>query len=327
MGLFDLSDGIKKGKGLDSLKKSRMGRSELIATFGGAKNLPSSVMKGKRKLKSDSWQDGPQSTRGYLNMSPEYQKLLKRQKKAKGKLSRADLKSFSVSCQGCAVGALSTFPQNIGHSMVTLYSNPGDVVFDPFAGHNSRMSLCVKAGRNYIGCDLSHEFMEFNREHAEVLRKDYRQATIELHEGDSRKVPVKKNIGDFTITSPPYWDIEYYGDEKEQLGKSTTYEEFLEGIGEVMKENFRVLKPGAYAMWFINDFRKAGKMYFYHMDILRLGEAAGFIAHDIMIVNFGPGIRDCFLNQIMKQRILPKSHEYGVVFKKPHLVKKDKGKK
>jgi hypothetical protein len=86
---------------------------------------------------------------------------------------------------------------------------------------------------------------------------------------------------------------------------------------KVIKENFRILKSGSYAVYFINDFRKKGKMYFYHMDIQRLGKKAGFIAHDILIVDLGKSIRDAFTNQIISTRILPKRHEYGIVFKKP----------
>ena len=46
-------------------------------------------------------------------------------------------------------------------------------------------------------------------------------------------------------------------------------------------------------------------------------ESVGFTTHDILIVDFGPGIRDIFINQAIQQRILPKRHEYGLIFKKP----------
>lgn len=201
--------------------------------------------------------------------------------------------------------------------MVLFYSNLGDTVFDPFAGHNSRMDLCVQAGRNYIGCDLSTLFMDFNQERAAELRKDFPKAQIELHHCDSRSIDVRSNRADFTITSPPYWDIEFYGDESGQLGKRKTYKSFLTGLRKVLSENFRILKPGSYAVWFVNDFRRKGKMYFYHADLLRLGERVGFLAHDILIVDFGRGFGDVFVNRMMVRKIIPKRHEYGIVFRKP----------
>lgn len=183
-------------------------------------------------------------------------------------------------------------------------------------GHNSRMDLCVRNGRHYVACDISAEFMKFNRKRAVKLRKLYARARIELHECDAREPPVADGTGDFTITSPPYWDIEYYGDEAGQLGKADTYGGFMDGIERVLAANFRVLKPGAFAVWFVNDFRRKGKMYFYHADLIAAGENVGFTAHDILISDLGRSIRDCFPNQAIEQRILPKRHEYGIVFRR-----------
>lgn len=310
-GFFDLGDGIKKGKGMDALKASKNSRADLIAMFGGVGNLPSSVMRAQRTKGGDEQFDEHQAKRGYVNTSPQI---------VKGKLegmSKEMIRSFRPSGSGCGAGALSAFPQNIGRTVVLLYSNPGQHIFDPFAGHNSRMDLVVREGRHYTGCDLSTEFMEFNVRRAEILRGLHPGTEIVLHHTDSRSPPVKSRSADFTLTSPPYWDIEYYGDEPEQLGFSKTYVEFMDGIEEVLEQNFRILRPGAYAAWFINDFRKDGVFYPYHADLMRRGENVGFRMHDLMVVDLGPGIRDIFLNQTVEFRILPKRHEYGIIFKKP----------
>lgn len=304
--------GPEKGKSLKAIYESRTGYNQLLEIFGGRENVPSSVMRAKRPTKISGEVDGPTSERSYEKTC----KLTKLGKKA-DELPESLQDAFYISGRGCGAGALSTFPQNIGRSIVLFYSNPGDTVFDPFAGHNSRMDLCVKAGRHYIGCDLSTEFMKFNFKRAKVLRKEHRSTNIELHHCDSRKVPVDNEIGDFTITSPPYYDIEYYGDEPEQLGKCKTYQGFLKGIKKVVRENLRVLKSGAYATWFVNDFRRKGKMHFYHMDLIRVAEEVGFEAVDIMVVDLGRSIRDCFPNQMFESKIIPKRHEYCLVFRKP----------
>lgn len=192
-GFFDIGDGITKGKGISALLNSKDGRNELIYLFGGVENIPSSVMSAK-KLRIDPEEDGKAS--GSYSKSNDH-------------LTGISRRLFRVSGQGCQAGALSRFPQAIGRSMVLLYSEPGQTVFDPFAGHNSRMDLCVKAGRHYIGCDISTEFMAFNKKRAKQLRSDYQEVSIDLHHCDSRHVPVADETGDFTITSPPYWDIEF----------------------------------------------------------------------------------------------------------------------
>jgi DNA modification methylase len=311
-GLFEntATEEAIKGKTVSSVKHSRSNRGDLIRLFGGIENLPSSIMKAKKVAVTES-EDPNAAKRGYDDTAPGIEK-------ARDKSLPKSLRSaFNISGSGCGAGALSRFPQNIGRAVVLLYSNPKSLIFDPFAGHNSRMELSVKCGRNYIGCDISAEFMRTNRIRAKQLEVLYPNQSIQLIEGDSRKIPLESDIADFTLTSPPYWDIEFYGDEEKQLGKSQTYQEFLKGMFKVIKENFRILKSGSYAVYFINDFRKKGKMYFYHMDIQQLGKKVGFIAHDILIVDLGKSIRDAFTNQIISTRILPKRHEYGIVFKKP----------
>ena len=305
-GLFNMADGVFKGKGISSLLKSRDKRADLIAMFGGRDNVPSSVMRAKRARDfADSDEPTSKGRRytqtGYQTDNKELQR------------------SFGHSGRGVSAGALSIFPQNIGRSVLLLYSNPGDMVFDPFAGQNSRMELCVENGRHYIGYDISTEFMAFNKKRCAYLQTVSKASIgIELHRQDSRDCKFTEDCsGDFTITSPPYYDIEFYGDEKEQLGKAKTYKDFLINMRVVMCENFRCLKPGAFAVWFVNDFRRKGKFHLYHADICVLAQQAGFEMHDLIVVDFGPGIRDSFTNQIVEQRIIPKRHEYALVFRKP----------
>ena len=227
------------GRSLADVENSQASRSDLLALFGGKENLPSSVMKAE-KGKISKAHDAPVANgRKYTDDSPMATKYRKDYLRNKSAVS-----NLVASGKGCGAGALSTFPQNIGRSILLMLSKPFDTVFDPFAGHNSRMSLCVQNNRHYIGCDLSTEFMAFNKKRARELRQQKPKLTIELHHTDSRKVPVESDVGDFTISSPPYFDIEEYGDEPQQLGKAKTYEGFLDGLKQVMAENYRCLKRG-----------------------------------------------------------------------------------
>jgi hypothetical protein len=193
--------------------------------------------------------------------------------------------------------------------------------------HNSRMEATFRSGRHYYGQDLCHEFMVDNFKVREMLLNESEgklfmpknDLVIDLTEGDSRKLPWPDNFGDFTITSPPYWYLEDYGPEPEQLGygQNQTYPEFLHDLGLVAKENFRVLKPGAYCIWFINDFRIDGKFYDFHGDTKNLLVDAGFVYQDLIIADLGPSLRSVFLSAAFKSKILPKRHEFGVVMRKP----------
>ncbi len=307
---YQAPDEPDRGKTLSALKKSRDGHGAMLRLFG-AEWLPSSIMRVKRQL-ADAEADPNAAERNYINSLPEYNaKAL-----ADPKLGKS-IKGMHRMNSGSLTGALSKFHQEIGRTMVLFYTEPGDLVVDPFAGHNSRMDLTVRAGRDYIGCDLSTPFMEFNKFRAKELMKEFPHRKVRVHHCDSRKQPIPDEVGDFTITSPPYWNLEHYGDEPEQMENCKTYQDFLDSMRLCVAENFRTLKPGAYSIWYVNDFRLKGKMYFYHRDILRLGESVGFCGHDIMIVDLGRGLRDGFINEAVRCKVVPKRHEYGVVFRKP----------
>ena len=299
--LFDLKgDPLATGKSVESLLNSRQQAEDLTRMFRG--DIPASVMRVRRDEMNTDPVLGSYEESGY-----------------KGHEGTDLHKAFTISGRGAAKGALSIFARNICRTVVLLYSEPGDMIVDPFAGHNSRMETCVREGRHYHAYDVSKRFMKDNKIIRRALLDELQGMTIELHEATSEQMKhTPDNYGDFTVTSPPYWDIEDYGDEPEQLGKwSSTYDEFMDKMANVAKQNYRTLKPGAFAAWFINDFRRDGVFYSYHIDTKRILEEAGFIMHDIMIVDLGRAFREAFISQIVKQRILPKRHEYGIIVRKP----------
>lgn len=311
-----------------SLKDSRSERQELLQRFENT--IIESIMVHNRSDKAIDLT----VERRYANVKVNREKFLDDYIQKSGDLDMiADVEQFKDQFRSGFEGSrgagktLSRFSQNICRNTIKFYTEEGDVVVDPFAGHNSRMEATFRTKRHYYGQDLCHEFMEDNYKVRDMLLEKEKSklflkpntCKMELSEGDSRKLPWPDNFGDFTITSPPYWFLEDYGPEPEQLGKigDGSYEAFLEGMGEVAKENFRVLKPGAYCVWFINDFRVDGKFYDYHGDTKNLLVAAGFVYHDIIIADLGPSFRSVFLSAAFKSKILPKRHEYGIVVQKP----------
>lgn len=314
-------------KTLVDVQKSREEREKITQLFGGV--VPESIL---RYNVADKAMDLLVEEQGRDYQSTGYGK----DRKIVTNQDATNHDLFMLSGAGARWGALSRFPQNVGRILLNLYTDEflpktttRTTVVDPFAGHNSRMELCWKQRRNYVGCDISKRFMEANFKLRERLIADDTEAnaltpeklnpaTITLHECDSRKMePVKSNSGDFTITSPPYWDIEDYGDEIEQLGKGNEYHVFLDNLLAVAKSNFRCLRSGAFCVWCINDFRKDGRFYPYHIHTANVLREAGFKWHDIAITDLGTSMRAAFASQIKSQHILPKRHEYCLIFVKP----------
>ena len=230
------------------------------------------------------------------------------------------LKAFDNSTRNQNIrwkGAISIFPRDILDKLLDFYTVEGDVFLDPFAGHNSRMSPSYNKYRHYIGYDISHDFMEFNRELAKKLLRDNPKGTsIVLKEQDSRTIDEPDNSADFIFSSPPYWNLEWYGDEKEQLGK-LSYNDFMRDITIIYQQCYRVLKPGKFCIINVNDFRKGGKYYSYHVDTVNALKSVGFEQFDHLIMKYPNAMRKSFPNQILEEKLLPKIHEHLLVFIKP----------
>ena len=299
-------------KTLEDLAESRRYRAEVLNYFGNS-GVPESILRHDRSDRAIDLMvtDGDRDY-GSTGGNDIY-------------LRGHHIASFEISGRGVRFGALSRFPQSVGRTLLLLYSLPGDTVVDPFAGHNSRMELCWRSNRNYIGCDISHEFMCANIAIRDMLREEkstdlfgeHFKGKITLFECDSRTMPIRSNTGDFTITSPPYWDLEHYGDEPGQIGTGKTYDEFLQGLSDIMKENFRTLKPGAFAVWCVNDFRKDKKFYSYHEHTAQLLRDAGFDHHDTCITDLGNSMHSAFVSRLLELKILAKRHEYCLIMRKP----------
>jgi len=217
------------------------------------------------------------------------------------------------------INTLSRFPYNVGELFVRLYTNEDEIVLDPFAGHNSRMELCYKLNRHYVGWDISEKFMECNEKILKILNSQQKicgtEIYVDLITGDSKDMDYK-DMFDFCMTSPPYWDTEQYGDEPGQLPLCESYEAFLKDYYVIIQNCYRALKKNKFICWVVGDFRRKGNFVMFHSDTARLFKKAGFKLWDIVIMNNHETFTRNFPNRFYKVKIFPKTHEYAVVGKK-----------
>jgi site-specific DNA-methyltransferase (adenine-specific) len=50
------------------------------------------------------------------------------------------------------------FPVELPRRLMLLYTQPGDVVLDPFMGSGSTAVAAVRTGRHYVGYELSEAY-------------------------------------------------------------------------------------------------------------------------------------------------------------------------
>lgn len=312
-------------KDMESLSESRRIRQQVISKFG---EVPTSIWTpdyawGKNTLELDNRKQQAMAKKKHEKMNYGVEEGWETKKTG---ASKAELeKAFGMSSQNVRgkQSGLSTFPPDLARKIVVYYSEKGDMILDPCCGHNSRMQVTYELERNYIGYDVCHEFMEFNRKVKDIIQGKGDQAlmftpknTIILKEKTSEKLDEDDNSIDMIYTSPPYWDIEYYDEHPEQLGYKRTYEEFLNRIESILSECYRVLKINKYCIFNINDFRKEGKYYMYHADIAWFMRKVGFKFWDIVIIPWASSIGACFASQVWDRKITAKKHEYLIIGKK-----------
>lgn len=52
------------------------------------------------------------------------------------------------------------FPEQLATDHIASWSNPGDVVYDPFMGSGTTAKMALLAGRNFIGSEISKEYAD-----------------------------------------------------------------------------------------------------------------------------------------------------------------------
>ena len=238
-------------------------------------------------------------------------------------------------------GALPQSSPIVAERIIKFWSEPGDVVLNPFAERLPHLLVANYLGRHVIGQDICKKFYKHGVEKVKkrILQNSFldpennyilKETETELNArlnglnfhikcADSRKLNLPDNSVDLIIDSPPYWNTIYYGDEPEQIGTGgkPTYEEFLKSLQGIYRECYRVLKPGKFCVNILNDFRMNQKFYSYHADVIRLCEEIGFAMHDLVIYNLSTHpLQSIFATQLERDKHTAKAHEFIEVFRK-----------
>ncbi len=99
--------------------------------------------------------------------------------------------------------------------------------------------------------------------------------------GDCRQMDIADNSTHLVITSPPYWQLKDYGD-KSQIGFNDSYEDYINHLGVVWAECYRVLEAGCRLCINIGDqFARAAYYGRYKVipiksEIIKCCESLGF---------------------------------------------------
>ena len=63
----------------------------------------------------------------------------------------------------------ATFPERLAEDHILSWSNENDVVFDPMCGSGTTCKMALLNNRNYIGCDISEEYVEISKQRIKMV--------------------------------------------------------------------------------------------------------------------------------------------------------------
>ncbi|MDI6917679.1 MAG: DNA methyltransferase [Thermoplasmatales archaeon] len=119
-------------------------------------------------------------------------------------------------------GYFASFDKEIPKRLIKYFTLEGDTVLDPFVGSGTTLIAAKELNRNAYGIDCSIKAIDFMKKSMLKHQVD-NNVRIEMVHGDARNIGIKDREIDFIITSPPYFDIVHYSDEKEQIGNISDY--------------------------------------------------------------------------------------------------------
>ncbi len=194
----------------------------------------------------------------------------------------------------------AAFPMALAARLIEIFTVPGDLVLDPFAGTGSTLAAAHKLGRRSVGFEISPRFAALARERfgQDLLTPDGLTGyEPELFLADSRNLNAYLAAGTVAlcVTSPPYWNIldrkrtayrrdpENYGGLAQDLSSITDYSRFIRELGHIFSQVLTVLAPGGYLVVNVMDIRKRSELFPLHMDLTRELSCLGYVLDDIII--------------------------------------------
>lgn len=182
--------------------------------------------------------------------------------------------------------------------LIRFFTKENMVVLDPFCGSGTTLVASAREDRKGIGIDLSKKYCQMSKKRLKELKLQENQEVVC---GDSlEKISKIKRKIDYCVTSPPYHNIlrhnggglrdakdkevrngsrlgvEFYSNDKRDLGNQAQYKDFLKMLKDVMAEVYKKLREKKYCSIIISDFTVNKKETNASGDVIRLMQDLGF---------------------------------------------------
>ena len=206
----------------------------------------------------------------------------------------------------------SVFDPVLTETMYDWFTIKGDNIYDPFCGGSVRGIVAGKMGRDYTGIDVREEQLDENIKQSTLLQLPLTYKTP--YETDN-------NNYDFIFTCPPYWNVEKYSNQEDDLSNMKE-EEFYQEYERILLNSVKKLKDNRFMAIVVGDVRRRGDLkqpkgsyiLLPQRTIDILAKVGVFLYNDIIYINNGTNPNQH--NQFKKYRKVSKIHQNVLVFNK-----------
>jgi SAM-dependent methyltransferase len=184
------------------------------------------------------------------------------------------------------------WPPQLVRNLILRYSKQGETILDQMCGSGTTLIECKLLGRNGFGVDINEAAIMITRDRIDFeykpLDSDFPSAAVHTYVGDARKLDLIDDESiDLIATHPPYASIISYSSRKSRVQGDLSFARslsgYLEGIQEIAKESFRVLKPGRFCAILIGDTRKHRNHVPISFEVLDVFLSSGFVLREDII--------------------------------------------
>ena len=203
----------------------------------------------------------------------------------KSELGRESGLTFTGPLQTSTLNGTSIFDPvlcELGYTWFTPAK--GCNIIDPFAGGSVRGIVASSLGFNYTGIDLRQEQIDANYNNANEIGL----SNINWLCDNSQNIlnHVKENSMDLMFTCPPYFDLEVYSDNENDIS-NMSFEEFDEVYRDILRKTARTLKNNRFAVVVISDVRDNKDFYRDLTGITKqaLAEEGCYFYNDMILLN------------------------------------------
>ncbi len=223
--------------------------------------------------------------------------------------------TFRKDHESVYTGTHSVFPAPLIEWILLRYAGPaGGRILDAFAGGTPRAVVSNIMGYRYVGFEIRQAQIDENKKRL----KELKLGNCEYVLGDGRFLDDSIGQFDCAMTCPPYYNLEKYSDQADDLSNLSSYDEFNAGMAFTAMAHMEHMKPGAFACIVVGNFRdKTSELVDFRSHTVENFREAGFKFWQEIILskNFGSAAKRS-TNSWKGQKLVP-IHEFLLVFKTP----------